>query len=234
MKSRLILSIVALVSASKLPAATLRTLCQIETGIVGGLVKDQIYGADGAFACTVSPISGSGQSHLIWVSSLGVKITDSVGINYCIAVSGKCVLASSSSSDGTVNNVVYFESNAGIVTQQSLGQIQASSLVTFGSSLQNPRFSSWNFATGTLTCFELDGSQFGAVAAANTLSSPLLGTNGFSVTANTGSISSITIQSSTNLNTWQNVITIEAPKPAQTVTVPIQGQSKLHLRLTGQ
>jgi len=241
--------IALLFTVTTLSAASLRQLWSVNLPVaapVSLFTPSVTYGPDGSFG-----ISWLGRP-AAWVSSTGTLLFFTNVVNATISIdfvsNKELLLRLSQYQQSKSVTVLYLTNSAGVVNETNLGVMAG----TGDYSVANPPPQKQsnvapipilfqfvvNGDTTTITCYTVDGTGFSALnptnGAPNSLSSPMLGKNGLTVNASTTNAAAFTIQLSTNLSDWQNVITIEAPKPSQTVTVPLNERANLFLRLLGQ
>lgn len=218
-------------------AATLRQLWSVSMlGHAGSSFPSVCYGTDGSFGFSW-PQGPAG-----WVSSNGTLLysTNSSGSKVDYVSNNEMLLRVN-----LPTSVLYLTNSSGTISEYDLGILNGLQFIQTPQnqniSYSAPIFFQYindNNASVTINCFTVDGTSLIANNTTNgpknNLSSPILGKNGLTVTAYTTNAPTLTIQLSTNLLNWQNVFTIEAPKSSQTVTVPLNGQTNLFLRLFGQ
>lgn len=247
MRTSIRLGLLFVLASVRVVAADLKLLWQLDVGINDSYWALEGKGVDGS---VVVKTGGKSTGTYFWISSKGKKIgivatgeTPSTWV--VLAVSDKALLATKLPATPTATStakVIYFENQSDQVVRQDW-TIQGSLLEFTGlggnqfavnSATNTQPLFFWQTSTNILSSYTLTSSLFSISAATNRLSQPTITANGFAVTANTELASSLTIEKSTNLSFWEQVITIQSPRTSEAVIVPLLGSDKLFLRLKAQ
>jgi hypothetical protein len=185
------------------------------------------FGIDGSVAVSPAPYAPNFATK--WITSSGQVVLSLTNSPTVLLVSDQALLVS------TIATLTYYELQAGQVVRQDFPIAGPYAHLSPVSSHTPPAARIVVYGTnGILTCYALDNSQFTQQTVTNRLSIPTITTNGLTVSTVDSGASTITLQTSTNLTTWKSIITVNAPKPFESLTIPLQGQPNLFLRLTGQ
>ena len=200
-----------------------------------------LTGGNGSVALAVY---GGTRGPIFWVTSNGQNSAIGHTTNtILLEVSNQFALvetgpdgSSVSSSNGFYNLKIYHQSNS-VLESSSLGvfkNIRAVDSQRYKSTDSSPRsrFFSVDPTSRVLSCYVVDRRGIGVNTEAPSLNIVSSSGERLSVSANSIGASEISLQISTNLSIWSDLITITQPKPTESLIIPIGGRTNLFLKVT--
>ena len=205
-------------------------------------ILQRCFGEDGSVAIAV--YSGGGPGSVFWVTGSGENAelgstTNTtvleVSNQFALVAKGPRVLSFLTPSNMSEVTIYYRSNN--VLRSTSLGSFRNVQAVdsqrykTPASSLKS-RFFSIDPTTRVLSCYSVDSDTVTQGGPNSSLSIQRATSDRVSVTANSSSASELSLQISTNLNQWSDLITITQPRPSESLIIPIGDRTNLYLRIS--